>query len=94
MLVVGLLELANGAFPKGNMYDCTLQVIGALCNLKDQFIIWPNEDKRKIENMRNSDREGFLGTVGKLDGTDIVLKFKPGGIFKEEIFFNRKKCYP
>lgn len=44
-----------------------------------------------MESMKNSDWEGFLGVVGKLDGTDIVLKFKPGGIFKGEIFFNRKK---
>lgn len=75
------------------MYDCTLRVIEALCKLKDQLIIWPNQNKRKIESMKNSDRERFLGSVGKLDGTDIVLKFKPGGIFKGEIFFNRKKHY-
>lgn len=67
---------------EGYMYNCTLRVIDALCNLKDQLIIWPNQDKRKMESMKNSDREGFLGAVGKLDGTDIVLKFKPGGIFK------------
>ncbi len=43
--------------------------------------------------MKNSDREGFFGVVRKLDGTDIVLKFKPGEIFKGEIFFNWKKRY-
>lgn len=43
--------------------------------------------------MKNSDREEFLGVVGKLDGTDIVLEFKPGGVFKGEIFFNRKKRF-
>ena len=43
--------------------------------------------------MKNSDWEGFFGAVGKLDGTDIVLKFKPGRIFKGEIFFNWKKRY-
>lgn len=78
---------------EGHMYDCTLRVIEALCNLKDQLIIWPTQDKRKYESIKNSDREGFLGAVGKLDGTNIVLKFKPGGIFKGEIFFNRKKRY-
>ena len=94
MLVIGLLGLANGAFPKGiTMTVCTLRVIEALCKLKDQLIIWPNQDKRKYESMKNSDREGFLGAVGKLDDTDIVLKFKPGGIFKGGIFFNRKKRY-
>lgn len=78
---------------EGHMYDCTLRVIEALCKLKDQLIIWPNQNKRKMESMKNSDREGFLGAVGELDGTDIVLKFKPGGAFRGEIFFNRKKRY-
>ena len=78
---------------EGHMYDYTLRVIEALCNLKDQLIIWPNQNKRKIEGMKNSDREGFLGAVEKLDGTDIVLKLKPGRIFKGDILFNRKKRY-
>ena len=60
------------------MYYCTLRVIKALCKLKDQLIIWPNQNNRKIESIKNSDRAGFLGSVGKLDGTDIVLKFKSG----------------
>lgn len=46
-----------------------------------------------MESMENSDWEGFLGAVGKLDSTDIILKFKPGRIFKGEIFFNQKKSY-
>ena len=46
-----------------------------------------------MESMKNSDWERFFIAVGKLDGIDIVLKFKPGGIFKGEIFFNRKKRY-
>lgn len=76
-----------GVFER-HMYDCTLQVIEALCKLKDQLITWPNQNKRKIKSMKNCDQEGFLGSVGKLDGIDIMLKFKPGEIFKREIFFN------
>ena len=40
---------------EGHMYDCILRVIEALCKLKDQLITWPNQNKRKIERMKNSD---------------------------------------
>lgn len=76
---------------KRYMYDCTLQVIVTLINLKNQLIIWPNHDKKKIESMKNNDRERFLGAVGKLDGINIMLKLKPGGIFKKRNFFQLKK---
>lgn len=43
--------------------------------------------------MNNDSREGFLGAVGKIDVTDIVLKHKPGGIYEGETSFTRKKVY-
>ena len=43
--------------------------------------------------MRNQDREGCLGAIGKVDGTDIVLQYKPGGVFHGEHFYTRKKRY-
>lgn len=44
--------------------------------------------------MVNGTREGFIGAVGKVDGTDIVSGFKPRGEFKRELFYNRKNQYP
>lgn len=41
--------------------------------------------------MRNQGREGFLGAIGKVDGTDIVLQYKPSGVFHGEHFYTRKK---
>ena len=32
------------------------------------------------------ERERFSGAVDKVDGTDIVLKYKPGGIFDGKMF--------
>ncbi len=43
--------------------------------------------------MRNQDRGRFLGVIGKVDGTDIVLQYKPGGVFHGEHFYSRKKLY-
>ena len=62
-------------------------MIEALFNLKDQFITWLNSRKRLHKSMVNDERQGFIGVVGKVDGTDIILKFKPGGHFKRELFF-------
>lgn len=39
------------------------------------------------------EQERFSGVVGKIDGTDIVLHYKPGGIFDGEMFWNWKKRY-
>ena len=78
---------------EGHMHKTTSRVVEALCNLKDKVIEWPNEDEKRRESMKNDSREGFLGCVGKVDGTDIVLKYKPGGVYDGEIFFTRKKKY-
>ena len=43
--------------------------------------------------MRNQDRGGFLGAIRNFDGTDIVLQYKPGGVFHGEHFYTRKKRY-
>lgn len=38
--------------------------------------------------MKNNNQKRFLDIVEKLDGINIILKFNPGEIFKEKIFFN------
>lgn len=41
--------------------------------------------------MVNNEYKRFIGVVGKVNRTDIILKFKPSGHFKEKRFFTRKK---
>ena len=72
---------------EGHMHKTTSRVVEALCNLKDKVIEWPTKDEKRRESMENDTREGFLGCMGKVDGTDIVLKNKPGGVYNGEIFF-------
>lgn len=43
--------------------------------------------------MMNDEHKRFLGIVGKVNRTNIVLKFKPNGYFKRELFFTWRKCY-
>lgn len=44
--------------------------------------------------MVNNKCEKFIGVVGKvIDRINIVLKFKPSGYFKKNLFFTQKNCY-
>lgn len=43
--------------------------------------------------MANQERAGFLKAVGKANGTNIVLHYKPKGELLGEHFFNWKKQY-
>ena len=79
---------------EGHVFDCTKRVVEALCRLRNSFIKWPTARARTRESLANDTREsGFIGVVGKVDGTDIVLSTKPGGRYDGELFFNRKKRY-
>ena len=68
-------------------------MVYTLFQLRERCIRWPSPESRNRESFINYDRAGFVGTVGSLDGTDIVLDNKPGGEYKGEQFFNRKKRY-
>lgn len=84
---------AQWGVSEGHIFDCTKRVVAALFRLREQYIQWPSETARKRESIINDIREGFSGAVGKVDGTYIVLQYKPGGVFDGEQFFNRKKRY-
>ena len=76
---------------EGHIHKTTSRIVEALGNLKDKMIEWPTKDEKRRESMENDTREGFLGCIGKVDGTDIILKNKPGGVYNGEIFLTRKK---
>ena len=78
---------------EGHISNCIKRVVAALFQLREEHIKWPSPSERRQESIKNDEREGFLGAVGKADGTDIVLQYKPGGVFDGEAFFNRKKRY-
>ena len=78
---------------EGHIYNSTRRVVYALFQLRNRYIKWPFPEVRHHESFKNYDRAGFVGAVGSLDGTDIVLENKPGGEYQGEQFFNRKKRY-
>lgn len=62
-------------------------MVETLFNLKNQLITWPNSYKQLHKSMVNDERGRFIGAVDKIDKIDIILKFKSGSHFKEELFF-------
>lgn len=63
---------------EGNIWNQTKRVVNALYDLRSDWIQWGNEEDRLKESQINFEREGFAGCVGKVDGTCVVLAFRPG----------------
>lgn len=78
---------------EGHIYNCSKRVIKVLCNIHNTFVKWPNTCRRVVESLCNDAREGFIGAVGKIDKTDIVLHYKPSSKYLGETFWNWKKRY-
>ena len=78
---------------EGHINNCTRRVVKALFQKREDFIQWPDTEERRKESFSNSERGGFSGCIGKVDGTDIVLAFKPGGEYDGEHYWNRKSKY-
>lgn len=69
------------------------RVIHALFQLRDKYIKWFNPSERRLESLENQIRKGFIGVIGKVDGTDIVLLYKPGGDSIGKHYYTRDNQY-
>ena len=64
---------------------------------KAKYITWPTSTERRLESLENQMKKGFTGAIiGKVDGTDIILLYKPEGdlvgrtlLYQEKSIFNR-----
>ena len=71
----------------GHINNFNQRVIYTLFQLRDFYIKWPTENEKRSKNVRNEDRKQFLCAIRKVDGTDIVLQYKPGRVFYGEHFY-------
>lgn len=62
----------------GNIFKQTERVINALFDLRDTWIVWGDAAAQEEESRSNYERQGFVGCLGKVDGTCVELAFKPG----------------
>lgn len=91
VLVDSYLLVLSGGLSEGHINNCIRRVIYAPFQLRDKYVYWPSREARRLESLQNQERAGFLGAVGKVDRTDIVLHYKPGGELLGEHYFNQKK---
>ncbi|KAF9176696.1 hypothetical protein BGZ51_009806, partial [Haplosporangium sp. Z 767] len=80
-------EIHSG-FSTGAVTDFTQRIITALLDQSDEWIRWPDTDRRR-EISKVMAEEGFPGCVGFIDGTTLPLSQKPG--LDGEVYFDRKK---
>jgi hypothetical protein len=98
-VLLALRYFASGAFmqaigdtmgrDKATVSRAVTAVTDALCEIRDDFIIWPDEVNRKTEIKDHFYRKaGFPNVIGCVDGTHVrILKPEPA---QERQFFNRK----
>lgn len=58
-----------------------------------KYIIWPTSSERRLESLENQMRKGFTGAIGTVDGTNIVLLYKPGGDLIGKHYYTKKNQY-
>ncbi|CAG8824206.1 17292_t:CDS:1, partial [Dentiscutata erythropus] len=75
----------------GTVIKYTKRVITAINSIGDNYVQWPNSFERQQISNRIEQSSGFKGCVGFLDGTDVVLEYKPS--IDGETYYNRKKRY-
>ena len=75
---------------KGSVNNYVRRCVHALQEIHDEVVYWPCEDERK--EMRNRlAAYGFRHCVGIIDGTLIILDFRPEAF--HECYFSRKSFY-
>jgi hypothetical protein len=75
---------------KGSVSNYVRRCVSALNEIKDQVVYWPNQNERDEMKTRLTST-GFRHCVGIIDGTLIVLDFRPEQF--HECYYSRKSCY-
>jgi hypothetical protein len=75
---------------KGSVNNYVRRCVRALLEIKDDVIYWPDQQERDDMKARLS-AYGFRHCVGIIDGTLVVLDFKPEKY--HECYYSRKSCY-
>ena len=73
---------------KGTIQLYLWRTIKLLASLVNKYICWPAANMRKTDAQP---REVFANCVGFLDGSEIILRYRP--LNDPEAYFSRKKIY-
>jgi len=61
----------------GSVIKCTKRFIGAVNKLADRYIVWPSESRRAELALFASEKFGFRGCIGSVDGSQVSLAYAP-----------------
>ncbi|CAG8738653.1 8937_t:CDS:2, partial [Racocetra persica] len=61
----------------GTVVEYTKRVITAINSIGNDYVQWPNFIERQQISERMEISSGFKGCIGFLDGTDVILEYKP-----------------
>jgi hypothetical protein len=89
--VAALMGIGNGTVP---LY--TDRTIKAILSLKDEFITWPSDARRKDSSDFFEEEFGIAGAVGIIDGTHIHFHERPhidGEVFWTRRCFGHERCF-
>jgi hypothetical protein len=75
---------------KGSVNNYVRRCTQALHEIKDEVIYWPDQEEKNDMKSRLCSH-GFRHCVGIIDGTLVVLDFKPEKY--HECYYSRKSCY-
>ena len=81
----------NLGIGNGTVTLYTERTIKAIISLKDEFITWPSDARRKDSSEYFEDEFGISGAVGIIDGTHIHFHERPH--IDGEVFWTRKGRY-
>lgn len=72
---------------EGNTINQTRRVVHALFDLFEDWIVWGDDEDQLEESTANYKRMGFAGCIGKVDGTNVVLAYKPGQLNHNIVYY-------
>jgi hypothetical protein len=75
---------------KGSVRNYVKRCVAALHEIKKEVVSWPDQNERNEMKARLT-ATGFRHCVGIIDGTLIVLDFRPEQF--HECYYSRKSCY-
>ncbi|XP_055350100.1 uncharacterized protein LOC129596781, partial [Paramacrobiotus metropolitanus] len=76
---------------EGTVELFTGRVIVALLSLEKDIVRWPTNDEKRVTKQRIKAKHHFPSCLGYVDGTDIVLAYKPA-VHGEDYFSRKKVC--
>ena len=89
-LVKQFNALTNEKYQKDIISNGIHRVIYFLYQLQHKYITYLTSTERRLESLENQMKKVFTKAIGKADGINIVLLYKPGGDLVGKYYYTKK----